>query len=137
MASLDYMNADAVIACAALVGRSGATDFEIGYLHDDVPIEHAAWYATAFYRGARLTADDHKSPTLAATALAERILRGATCRCGENVVLVDGAEGCRWQLVGKNWKPGCDVPPLTIREGVRGDVAAMERALKARKAGAQ
>jgi hypothetical protein len=131
----DYLNGDAVMACADLVGRAGANGFEMGYLHDDAPtVEEAGWYATAFYRGARVSADDHKSPTLAATALAERLLRGASCRCGRTVVLRDGADGCRWRLVGKRWEPGCDAEPVKI-EGRRGDHAAMERAMNARRGG--
>lgn len=123
------MNEDAVIACMDLVGRAGARDFQIGYLHDDVPMEKAGWYATAFYQVARISADDHQSPTLAAMALAERLLRGATCRCREPVTLSDGRAGCRWRLVGAKWEPGCDAPPITIKEGQRGDHAAMQRAL--------
>ncbi len=41
------LDQDAVTACADLVGRTGATNFTIGYLHDDVPPDQAAWYAHA------------------------------------------------------------------------------------------
>lgn len=44
---------DALLATADLVGRSGATGLEVGYLHDDVPAELASWWATAHYQGAR------------------------------------------------------------------------------------
>jgi hypothetical protein len=123
----DVLNADVVIACADLVGRAGAEDFEIGYLHDDVPAEEAGWYAVARYRGARLTADDHRSPSTAAVALAERLLTDARCRCGQAVTLADGRAGCRWQLAGKRWEPGCDARPIRMAAGTRGDVAAMQR----------
>jgi hypothetical protein len=126
-----YINDDVVLACADLVDRAGAASFEIGYLHDDVPIEQAGWYAHAQYRGARITAEDQPSPTGAALALAERLLRGATCRCGAPVTLSDSAGGCRWRLVGQRWEPGCDADPLPYK-GVRGDHAAMERALAGR-----
>lgn len=122
------LNEDAVLACADLVGRAGASEFKIGYLHDDVPTAEVGWYATAFYRGMRISADDHKSPTLAATALAERLLRGAMCRCRQPVALSDGRDGCRWRLVGAKWEPGCDAPPLTVN-GTRGDYAAMARVM--------
>jgi hypothetical protein len=78
------LNEDAVIACADLVARAGASQFEFGHMHDDVPVEEAGWYATAFYRGTRITVDERRSPTEAAMALAERLLpsrskgRGAT-----------------------------------------------------------
>lgn len=122
------MNEDAVLACADLVGHAGASEFEIGYLHDDVPVEEAGWYAVAKYRGARITAEDHRSPTTAAMALAERLLAGATCRCLRLVSLSDGVDGCRWRLAGQRWEPGCDAPPLNVKGG-RGDHAAIERAL--------
>ncbi len=129
-----HMNEDAVIACADLVGRAGASDFEIGWMHDDVPIEEAGWYAVAKYRGARITTDEHRSPTTAAMALAERILASATCRCRQPVSLSDFVRGCRWRLVGKRWEPGCDAPPVRV-EGRRGDHAAMQRALAQAPAG--
>lgn len=128
MSRSEHINDDVVMACAALAGRAGASSFEMGYLHDDVPVEEAGWYATALYRGARISVDGHRSPTGAALALAERLLRGAMCRCTKPVTLSDGAEGCRWRLVGARWEPGCDEAPLTIR-GERGDHAAMTLAL--------
>ena len=122
------MYADAVMACADLVGRAGARDFEIGYMHDDVPVEDAGWYAVAAYQGARIMTDGHRSPTTAAMALAERLLIGATCRCRQPVALSDDRPGCRWRLVGQRWEPGCDAPPVRI-DGPRGDHAAMVQAL--------
>jgi len=128
MTAADYVNEDIVIACADLVGRAGAAGFEIGYLHDDVPAEEAGWYAHAQYRGARITAEDHRSPTAAALALAERLLRGATCRCRQLVTLRDGVDGCRWRLIGQRWEPGCDVAPVRV-SGTVGDLAAMRAAM--------
>jgi hypothetical protein len=124
----DFMNDDVVMACADLVGRSGASGFEIGYLHDDVPIEEAGWHASAQFKGARIMVQDQRSPTGAALALSERLLRGAACRCLKPVTLSDSAEGCRWRLVGKRWEPGCDVAPIRVK-GERGDHAAMQQAL--------
>lgn len=123
-----HINDDVVTACADLVGRAGASGFEIGYLHDDVPAEDAGWYAHAQFQGARITAADHRSPTGAALALAERLLSGATCRCRRPVTLSDRMDGCRWQLVGQRWEPGCDVAPVKV-DAPRGDYAAMRRAL--------
>lgn len=124
----DYLNEDIVIACAALVDRAGASAFEIGYLHDDVPVDQAGWYAHAQYQGARIIAENHQSPTGAALALAERLLAGATCRCRRLVVLSDGGDGCRWRLAGRRWEPGCDAPPVPVA-GRRGDHAAMRAAI--------
>lgn len=127
MTANKYINDDVILACADLVGRAGASEFEIGHLHDDVPVEEAGWYAHAQYQGARIIVDDHRSPTGAALALAERLLSGATCRCGEPVTLSDRQPGCRWRLSGQRWEPGCDAPSVRVR---RGDYVAMVKAME-------
>lgn len=119
-----------VIACADLVGRAGARQFEIGYLNDDPP---HAWYAHAMYRGARIQVENHDDPAAAAMALAEKLLTGAQCRCGRLVALrgdgavafqktrlADGTDWtakqaakagqCRWRLAGGRWEPSCPAP---------------------------
>jgi hypothetical protein len=124
---------NAVTACADLVGRSGAKQFQIGYLHDDVPSEKAGWYAIAYYVGGRIAAADQPSPTRAATELARKILTGAKCRCGRLValsedgaiafddpVMTDGsswtlekaaaAGQCLWRLTDRTWTPSCPEP---------------------------
>lgn len=139
---------DALIAAVELVGRAGATGFQVGYLHDDVPAEEAGWYAHAQYRGHRVTVEDRKSPTEAAEALALEILTGAKCtHCGGLVALSDRgamfrstggwvelADGslwteeqaralpqCRWTRMGATWKRGCesDGPPDRRPRAVR------------------
>lgn len=120
-------DADALIACVDLVGRTGAKDFQIGYLHDDVPVAEAAWYAHAQYQGARITAQDHPSPALAAEALARRLLDGGRCtHCNGLIALssagamfypgrqmtdgsrwTDAKHTCRWRRVGQAWVRGC------------------------------
>lgn len=130
---------DAVIAAADLIGRTGATGFEIGYLHEDVPADQAGWYATAQFRGARITADERRSPGEAAEALAVKILTGGKCKCGKLVALsgsgatayggtmADGtrwtyaeaarAGQCRWRRYGNRWQQGCEpLPGLTPEE---------------------
>jgi hypothetical protein len=123
-----FMAGDAVEACADLVGRCGASGFEIGYVHEDVPVEEAGWYAHAQYSGARLQVQDHRSPSGAALALAERLLAGGVCKCRKPVTLADDTPGCRWQLMGKRWEPGCDVPAVRV-DAARGDLGAMQRAM--------
>jgi len=120
---------DAVLACMDLVGRAGASGFEIGFIRDDVPIEEAGWYALATYRGTRIMTGEHRSPSTAAMALAERLLRGAACRCGKLVALSDDASGCRWQLMGKEWKPSCEAPSIPVG-GERGDYSAITAAYR-------
>lgn len=124
-----WMHGDAVVACADLVNRCGASDFALGFLHDDVPVEEAAWYAQAMFKGARVIAQDHRAPSAAALALAEKLLAGGQCRCGKAVTLDDAHAGCRWQLMGKRWEPGCSVPSIHMEEGTRGDLDAMRRAM--------
>lgn len=123
-----WMSGDVIVACADLAGRAGASGFEIGYLRDDVPVQDAGWYAHVNYRGARLMVEEHRSPSAAALALAERILAGAQCRCRRPVTMDDSRQGCRWRLSSKRWEPGCDVPPVRV-SGPRGDLAAMQQAL--------
>jgi hypothetical protein len=125
-----------VIACVDLVGRAGARESEIGWdcphvpdVSDDHNCAQVAWHATATYRGARIMVDRHRSPSAAALALAERLLSGATCRCRRPVSLSDQRGGCRWRLVGQRWEPGCSAPPITVADGERGGMAAMQAAL--------
>lgn len=129
------LDEDAIIAAIDVVGRSGAREFEIGYLHEDVPPDQAAWWAKAQYRGARISVEDHRGPVEAAEALARRILTGAKCTgCGrlvalsdagayayESTHLTDGTEWtaeqaraagqCRWTRVGRRWEMGCPRSP--------------------------
>ena len=125
---------DAVLTCADLIGRTGAKNFEIGYLHDDVPVEQAGWYAHAQFRGARIIAEDQPGPAEAAEALARQVLSGGQCRCGRlavlstrggvvfpGAVMTDGTQWtaeearaagqCLWQRHGRRWDPSCPVPP--------------------------
>ncbi|KLL11568.1 MULTISPECIES: hypothetical protein [Protofrankia] len=130
------MDLEEVLACADLVGRSGASGFEIGYLDDDPA--NPRWYAHAQYRGARLTCEDHPTPQAAADALAHRLLQGAQCRCGRvattspygavpyNATLINGqrrtheqartAGQCLWRRTGARWEPSCTAPPIVIKQ---------------------
>lgn len=122
---------DAVVAATDLVGRTGARELQVGRLHDGVPPEQAAWYATATYQGAKVTVEDQPGPQEALEGLAERLLTGAQCQhCGGLIALHDdGAIGfpgahrpdgtvwteeqieaagqCRWRRRGPRWEPGC------------------------------
>ncbi len=121
---------EALMAATELVGRTGAREFTLGYVHDDVPVDQAAWYAFASYRGARITEENHAGPVQAAEALARRLLTGAKCKCGKLVALSgdgavafrnprmsDGSEFpveearraglCRWKREGEHWVSAC------------------------------
>lgn len=135
----------AVVACADLVGRTGAKNFALGYLHDGVPVEQAGWYAHAQYRGARIGVENQPGPAQAADALCDRLLTGAQCfhckslvtfsdddpRAFEQSTLVHGGEWtieqaraagvCRWRRPGARWVRGCEPD---------GIVASVEQALR-------
>lgn len=130
---MTHLNGDIITACADLVGRAGAREFEIGHIHDNVPVDEAGWYAHATYQGARIQTQDHRSPTAAALALAERLLANASCRCGRTVTLSDDQpDRCRWRLTGARWEPGCDAPPIRMDKAMRGDWDGMNRAMRRR-----
>lgn len=120
---------DEMVAAVDLVGRSGATAFEVGYLHERR--EKPDWNASAQYRGARIFVEKKASPLEAVRELARTILTGAKCMgCGRLVALADHgayafkettlADGstwtwkqarkagqCRWERVGRRWEMGC------------------------------
>lgn len=120
---------DRLIAAADLVARTGAREFQVGYLNDDAA--RPDWYAHASYQGARITAGEHRSPAEAAEALAVRLLTGAQCQhCGGLVALdpsgavafrsatlttgarwnaADAAKTrqCLWQRTGRRWDRSC------------------------------
>jgi hypothetical protein len=124
---------EALSAAIAMVGGTGAKTLEIGYLHDDVPSDQAAWWATATYRGVKLQVDNHNSPAAAVEALVEKLLTGARCQwCGGLVsltregavaypgsVMADGSHTpssvdeiaamgqCLWRRHCARWEPGC------------------------------
>lgn len=101
---------DAMDAALSLIGRTGAQGMEVGYLHDDVPVEKAGWYAHAQYRGARITAQGHIGPVEALEALARRLLDGGLCtHCGQRIALSDfPGKRCRWTRHGAQWIRGCE-----------------------------
>jgi hypothetical protein len=121
---------DAVKACADLVGRTGATSFEVGFLHEGVPVAEAGWYATAVFKGAKITAEDKASGGEACDALAARLLSGGQCQhckklvtlnpagaMAHDVTLIDGRKWtaaeqakaglCYWRRDGGRWERGC------------------------------
>lgn len=98
---------DALDAVADLVGRAGASDFSIGYEHDDAP---HSWYAEATLRGTKVAVREKEDPIEAAEGLARRLLTGAQCNhCKQLVTLNDLAgENCRWRRMGSRWVRGCE-----------------------------
>lgn len=108
-----------VQAHADLIGRTGATNLEVGYLHDDVPSHEAGWYAHAQYRGARVTVEDKVGPAEALRALAVRLLAGATCRwCGKQISIRSrtSRRRCSWKLTNGRWERGCRSTETVVPE---------------------
>lgn len=105
------MDDDAIVAVADLAGRTGATEFKIGYLHEDVPADQAGWYAQTQYQGARIVVGDQPGPVEAADALSRRLLSGgALCRCNKIVTLGNGRDPrkyCKWTREGAKWLGTC------------------------------
>ena len=106
------LDQDAMHAALDLIGRTGAANMEVGYLHEDVPAHLADWYAYAQFRGARVTAEHHSGPVEALEALARRLLAGGLCtHCGKTITLAgrpNPASGCRWTRRGDRWVRGCE-----------------------------
>lgn len=127
----EYATSDVVIAAIELIGRTGAKDMTFGYLHDDVPIADAGWWAHAQFRGARIMVENQAGPDQAIEALAKKLLTGGKCtHCGGLIALspfgarffpgarmADGSEfseeqarntpQCLWRRVGQHWVMGC------------------------------
>lgn len=113
--------AECVQAIADLVGRSGAREFEMGYVDAEVEGGPETWYCTAVYRGAKLFVDDQPTPAHAADGLAHVILDGGMCtHCGEKTSTRGTPLGvyikfgrskkarCIWYRDGNVWKRGCE-----------------------------
>lgn len=99
---------DQLLAGVDLVGRAGALDLEIGYVHDVPDSADAEWYATARYRGAKMIAED-RGPAEAVEVLARRLLDNGTCaHCGQVIRLAWHGNGvCTWTRQGAKWVRGC------------------------------
>jgi len=111
---------DGMIAAYDLIRRAGAGSVEVGYLHDDVPVQEADWWANAQFRGVRITVEHRAGPVEAVEALARRLINGATCTYCRHIITISGQprDGiCRWTRHGNRWVRGCTGthPERTIR----------------------
>lgn len=102
------LDEDAMTAAADLIGRTGAKNMELGFVHEDVPVEEAGWYCTVTYRGAKIIEEDHKGPQQAMEAMAMRLFQGAKCAHCRKPIRLDGKPGCRWWREGPKWIRGCE-----------------------------
>lgn len=112
----DDTDMDILVAAYDLIGRAGASDFEVGY-DTDQPADRW-WFAQCTYgdTGAH-RAQWYTSAHDAAERLARRIVNGGRCtHCGK-VSSLQGARGdqrppgqpgvCFWTRTGKRWERGC------------------------------
>lgn len=107
------MNEPRLIAAVELVGRSGARQLEFGWTDDDGP-RPGEWYASAFYRGTRVTVEHQHDAPAAVEALAFRLMEGGQCvHCGRSItvpgfVYTDDRPACEFRREGEHWVRGCD-----------------------------
>jgi hypothetical protein len=108
---------DAAVAIGDLVGRTGATAFQVGYVRDagDPGFEYLGpgWNATAFYRGSRLFVEDRPDVVDACDALARLLLNGGHCtRCARRSSTFtrwhDDPRVCSWRRIGDRWTADCE-----------------------------
>ncbi len=102
---------EVIRATADLIGRTGATQFEIGWEHDDVPVELMGWYCKATYQGTEIRAEG-AGPIEAADALARKVLDGGLCMYCKRRITIDNVEDlekCFRARVGDTWMRGCEI----------------------------
>lgn len=116
--------------------RCGASEFDFGYLHENVRSQDADWYAYVAFRGTRITIEHQRGPIEALDALAARLLDGGMCTTctricttrpdgvvvratvdihnGSKVSQEEAAANvrrngaCHWVRDGERWYSGCD-----------------------------
>jgi hypothetical protein len=133
MSRLDDVLGDAGEAAIPMIGHLGAKALEFGYANDDATtVADGDWYASAHYKGTRMTVEHFTSPGEALNALCEKLLTGGICQhCNGLVTIEDGGarafigqpmlDGtimtleravtmphCRWKRDGKVWQRGCE-----------------------------
>jgi hypothetical protein len=108
---------DRLVAAYELIGRMGASDFEVGF--DDALPAETSWYASCWYpKAGPQSTFKWSSAHEAAERLARQLANGGRCtHCGRPVSLGASTLGpvspvlaagiCRWTREGKAWVRGC------------------------------
>lgn len=107
----DELEREIVMAGVEVIGRTGATDFEVGHVLEGVPSVEADWYAHADFGGVRVQAEHHTGPAEAVDALARRLLAGGRCTHCQRTIRLDGGNSkdvCVWWRDGVRWVRGCE-----------------------------
>lgn len=123
----------ALKAHVALIGHTGASQLEIGYLEDDVPIEEARWWARARLgmahvnglpvdgTGAVVMVEEKTGPVEALEALALKLIDGGICQHCHRIVqtmqpvphvIMVGESYCLWSIDENpvRWVRECGAP---------------------------
>lgn len=110
-----------------MVERTGAQNFEVGYLNEDAKrMQDADWFATARFRGTMVKTEHHASPVTAAETLMTLLMRDAKCRFCDRKISWGRAElkkRCLWRQVDGRWLRGCtDTHPEPLAKYQPGDI---------------
>lgn len=103
---------DVVTALQELCRACGATAMHLGYLGEPgEPATGPGWMAEVVVDDRQVVISGRYSPSEAALAMAEELLRTARCTCDRRVVLMPHGEEdeCHWRLIGPEWVQGCAV----------------------------
>jgi hypothetical protein len=134
---LDEDDAVIVQACADLADRTGSISWHMGYTDppEETPDAPAKWYCHVTFQGARIGVSDMDGPVAAAMALAVRLLRGASCRCGKTVTLLgrNDQQRCLWRILNGRWESSCNEEPIHLPVSARGDMRRMAEEIDKRK----
>ena len=83
-----------IVGTLNAIGRTGARQVEFGHLDDTEHVADARWWATAQYRGAKVSCDGQDSPAAAVLGLYGMLVAGGTCTtCGRTVALRHTTDG--------------------------------------------
>lgn len=106
---------DVVDALRELCKDTGVTNLSMYY---SGPRDQVAgtpeWGCAAILSGELVTVEGRHSPSEAALAMAEQLLRDSVCTlCNRRVALMPGPHltepHCAWKLIGAKWTPGCSI----------------------------
>jgi hypothetical protein len=109
---------DLVTALRGLCKDIGVTGLTMSYRgSSEGAADTPEWCCEAVLSGETILIGERHSPSEAALAMAERLLRNAECAmCNRRVALMPGPHlpepYCAWKLIGTEWTPGCQIEHL-------------------------
>lgn len=132
--NLPTYSSDVVEALRGLCKDMGITTLTIRYTGDPTTLaDSPAWNCEVILSGRSVLIENRHSPSEAALAMAEALLREAVCAlCNRRVALMPGPHlpepYCAWKLIGAEWTPGCSIETLisAVTDKVRGADSSTE-----------